>query len=100
MAVPRVFGMARRRARLEPRMAQSAETVGRPCAGRDAQGSRRRSRGVSAAGRLADHQMTTCAAGAVALRPFERRHLPATLEWANDPELARLLNRSRTVAHD
>lgn len=34
------------------------------------------------------------------LRPLERRHLDKTLEWANDPELMRLLNRANTVAPD
>jgi len=34
----------------------------------------------------------------VLLRPLERRHLEKTLEWANDPELMRLLNRAHTVA--
>jgi UDP-4-amino-4,6-dideoxy-N-acetyl-beta-L-altrosamine N-acetyltransferase len=34
----------------------------------------------------------------VCLRPLERRHLDQTLEWANDPELMRLLNRAQTVS--
>jgi diamine N-acetyltransferase len=34
----------------------------------------------------------------VVLRPFERRHLERTRQWANDPELARLLDRARPVA--
>jgi RimJ/RimL family protein N-acetyltransferase len=34
------------------------------------------------------------------LRPLERRHLDQTLEWANDPELMRLLNRANTVSRD
>ena len=38
------------------------------------------------------------AAQTVWLRPLERRHLGKTLEWANDPELMRLLNRARTVS--
>lgn len=33
----------------------------------------------------------------ISLRPFERRHLEKTRTWVNDPELARLLNRSRPV---
>src|SRR5258708_1147608 len=33
----------------------------------------------------------------VSLRPFERRHLDRTRQWANDPELARLLDRARPV---
>ena len=36
----------------------------------------------------------------VRLRPLERRHLEKTLEWANDPELMRLLNRAHTVSRD
>lgn len=32
------------------------------------------------------------------LRPLEHRHLEKTLEWANDPELMRLLNRARAVS--
>jgi len=34
------------------------------------------------------------------LRPLDRRHLDQTLEWANDPELMRLLNRAQTVSRD
>src|SRR5215467_350841 len=34
------------------------------------------------------------------LRPLERRHLDKSLEWANDPELMRLLNRAHTVSRD
>ena len=34
------------------------------------------------------------------LRPLERRHLENTLEWANNPELMRLLNRAQTVSKD
>jgi RimJ/RimL family protein N-acetyltransferase len=37
---------------------------------------------------------------AVSLQPFERRHLAQTLQWTNDPELARLLDRSRQIATD
>ena len=36
----------------------------------------------------------------VRLRPLERRHLEQTLEWANDPELMRLLNRAHTVSRN
>lgn len=36
----------------------------------------------------------------VRLRPLERRHLEKTLEWANDPELMRLLNRAHTVSRE
>jgi UDP-4-amino-4,6-dideoxy-N-acetyl-beta-L-altrosamine N-acetyltransferase len=36
----------------------------------------------------------------VLLRPLERRHLEKTLEWANDPELMRLLNRAHTVSRE
>ena len=36
----------------------------------------------------------------VRLTPLERRHLEKTLEWANDPELMRLLNRAHTVSRD
>ena len=36
----------------------------------------------------------------VRLRPLERRHLQRTLEWANDPELMRLLNRAHTVSKE
>jgi RimJ/RimL family protein N-acetyltransferase len=36
----------------------------------------------------------------VRLRPLERRHLDQTLEWANDPELMRLLNRAQTISRD
>ena len=35
----------------------------------------------------------------VRLLPLERRHLEKTLEWANDPELMRLLNRTATVSN-
>jgi RimJ/RimL family protein N-acetyltransferase len=34
---------------------------------------------------------------AVSLQPFERRHLAQTLQWTNDPELARLLDRRNRV---
>ena len=34
---------------------------------------------------------------AVALRPFDRRHLERTRAWANDLELARLLDRARPI---
>ena len=34
----------------------------------------------------------------IRLRPLERRHLDQTLEWANDSELMRLLNRAQTVS--
>ena len=34
------------------------------------------------------------------LWPLDRRHLDKTLEWANDPELMRLLNRAQTVSRD
>jgi diamine N-acetyltransferase len=34
----------------------------------------------------------------VTLVPLERRHLDRTREWANDPELMRLLDRTRTVS--
>lgn len=40
--------------------------------------------------------MSQTGSGEVVLRPFARTHLPATLAWANDPELARLLDRSRS----
>lgn len=33
----------------------------------------------------------------VTLRPLERRHLAATRAWANDSELARLMDRARPV---
>jgi len=36
----------------------------------------------------------------VLLRPLERRHLEKTLEWANDPELMRLLNRAHTISRE
>ena len=44
--------------------------------------------------------MSQPASGAVTLCPFERKHLAATLAWANHPELARLLDRTRTIAAD
>lgn len=34
----------------------------------------------------------------ISLRPLEPRHLEKTREWANDPELMRLLNRDRPVS--
>ena len=34
----------------------------------------------------------------VCLRPLETRHREKTREWANDPELMRLLNRERRVS--
>ncbi len=34
----------------------------------------------------------------VSLRPLELRHLEKTREWANDPELMRLLNRAQPVS--
>ena len=34
----------------------------------------------------------------ISLRPLEVRHLEKTLEWANDPELMRLLNRAGPVS--
>ncbi|HSE17292.1 MAG TPA: GNAT family N-acetyltransferase [Pyrinomonadaceae bacterium] len=36
----------------------------------------------------------------VRLCPLEQRHLEKTLEWANDPELMRLLNRAHTVSRE
>lgn len=36
----------------------------------------------------------------VRILPLERRHLEKTLEWANDPELMRLLNRAHTVSKE
>jgi RimJ/RimL family protein N-acetyltransferase len=44
--------------------------------------------------------MSQPASGEVTLRPFERRHLAATLAWANDPELGRLLDRAKTIPAD
>ena len=41
--------------------------------------------------------MSQPASGEVTLRPFERKHLAATLAWANDPGLARLLDRARPI---
>jgi diamine N-acetyltransferase len=35
---------------------------------------------------------------AISLRPLERGHLEKTREWANDPELMRLLNRAHPVS--
>ena len=37
---------------------------------------------------------------AIALRPFERRHLARTREWTNDAEWARLMDRARPVTAD
>lgn len=34
----------------------------------------------------------------ISLKPLERRHLDATRAWANDPELARVLDRARPVS--
>ena len=34
----------------------------------------------------------------ISLRPLEPRHLEKTREWANDPELMRLLNRDRPIS--
>ena len=34
----------------------------------------------------------------ISLRPLERRHLVETRAWANDPELARLLDRARPIS--
>jgi diamine N-acetyltransferase len=34
----------------------------------------------------------------VSLKPLERRHLDATRAWANDPELARVLDRASPVS--
>lgn len=39
-------------------------------------------------------------AAALALKPLGRQHLERTLQWTNDPELARLLNRRRPVTPD
>jgi len=36
----------------------------------------------------------------IVLTPLGRQHVDRTLEWTNDPELARLLNRSRRVTPD
>jgi len=36
----------------------------------------------------------------VALVPLERRHLDRTREWANDPELMRLLDRARQISSE
>jgi RimJ/RimL family protein N-acetyltransferase len=42
--------------------------------------------------------MSVAAGGVpVALAPFGRRHLAATLEWTNDASLARLLDRARRI---
>lgn len=35
---------------------------------------------------------------AISLRPFDRAHFEKTREWANDPELIRLLDRARPVS--
>jgi RimJ/RimL family protein N-acetyltransferase len=37
---------------------------------------------------------------AVSLQAFDRRHLARTLQWTNDPELARLLGRARPVTEE
>jgi RimJ/RimL family protein N-acetyltransferase len=42
----------------------------------------------------------TTPAPAVSLRPFERRHLTRTLEWTNDPEFAKLMDRPRSIEPD
>lgn len=44
--------------------------------------------------------MSQSQASDVVLRPFDRQHLAATLAWANDPELARLLNRTSSIDDD
>lgn len=44
--------------------------------------------------------MSQTQASDVVLRPLDRRHLAATLAWANDPELARLLNRTSSIGAD
>lgn len=41
--------------------------------------------------------MSEAASGEVTLHPFGREHLAATLAWANDPGLARLLDRARPI---
>ena len=41
--------------------------------------------------------MSLLRGSSVTLVPVERRHLERTREWANDPELMRLLGRDRTV---
>ena len=43
--------------------------------------------------------MSQAAAGVV-LASFDRRHLAQTLRWTNDPELARLMDRSRRIDED
>ena len=35
----------------------------------------------------------------ISLHRLELRHLEKTLEWANEPELMRLLNRARPISH-
>ena len=35
----------------------------------------------------------------ISLRPLELRHLDKTREWANDPELMRLLNRAQPISN-
>ena len=44
--------------------------------------------------------MTSVEPAQVLLQPFARRHLPRTLQWTNDPQLARLLGRVRPVTPD
>ena len=44
--------------------------------------------------------MTAIGPALVLLQKFERRHLAQTLQWTNDPELARLLGRAGRVTGD
>lgn len=44
--------------------------------------------------------MSSLRGPSVSLVPLDRRHLDRTREWANDPELMRLLDRARTVSPD
>lgn len=36
----------------------------------------------------------------IALRPFEPRHLDTSLRWANDPEIARLVDHARPLTRE
>src|SRR5690348_12440500 len=103
--MPWLFGVVRRRQRLESRLAQGAENLRRSFAASDGGGRRRRS-GHSSARRAraarADILSDPHVAAPVDVRlvPFDRTHLVLTREWANDAELARLMDRARPVSED
>ena len=98
--MPRLLGVARRHPRLGSRLAEGAEDVRRPPQRGDGAGPRRRGRDLSA--RLAEIVSDTRAAAPADVRSsrWTATHLALTRAWANDAELARLMDRAQPVSED